>query len=383
MANRYFVNGGVDNNWGTTGNWSTTSGGAGGSAVPLATDDVFFDASSPPCTVNTSARVALTLNCTGYTNTITMSQQITVSGSVTLVAAMTIAASGALLVNGNSTLTSNGKAWPNAMTLSGTSITHALADSWVIGGLLTLGSGTVTITINSANPAHRLTAQAGLTIGGSGPIILGTTKILLDGTGTLTGSSSAGSLRNDLDFKSGTITISGGFDYQSGTLTNTGATVVTTGSTLAIAATTTLDCPNITWHNVSLTGSSTITLNNKLLVGGLLTLGNASGSLTVNGDIEVSGGVTTGTSGITGGTGTVKLIATQTVTRSQTGIFSKSIEIDAPGGTITFSGTCEFQVGTLLVTDVSTILTDAGTWLAFGGGGSSRPSHPLFQQVID
>ena len=382
MADRYFINGGVDYNWSTTGNWSTTSGGAGGSAVPLATDAVFFDASSPNCTVNTSARVALSLTFTGYTNTITMSQQITVSGSITLVAAMTIAGAGALIAGATGTLTSNGKTWPNAMTIQGTMQTFSIVDAWVVSGLLTLGTSTQSITINSANAAHTITAQSGITIGGTGPTISGTTKIIVAGTGTITGSSSAGSLKNNLEFASGTITISGGFDYQGGTLTHTGGTVVTTGSTLVVGATTTFDCPNITWAAVQLVGASTITLTNKLVVGGLLTLGSTSSVLTVNGIIEASGGITTGTTAAISGTSALKLLLTQTVTRSQTGTFSKAIEINAPGGTITFSGNCEFALGLINVIDAAGIITDAGTWKAFGSGSSTKTSHPFFQTVI-
>src|ERR1051326_2705128 len=138
---RYFVNGGVDNNWSTIGNWSLTSGGAGGQTVPTSSDDVHFDSKSPNCTVNTSARVCKTLDFTGYTNTIPMSNGITVSGSVTLVSAMTISGSSGLTVNATGTLTSNTKTWPNDLTLSGTSKTYTLGDSWTISGTLTL-SGT-------------------------------------------------------------------------------------------------------------------------------------------------------------------------------------------------------------------------------------------------
>jgi hypothetical protein len=109
MADRYFVNGGVDNNWGSTSNWSATSGGAGGSSIPTAGDAVFFDTNSPNCTVNASNRVALSLNFTGYSNTITMTFAITVSGNVTLSANMGISGTGALTINGSSTLTSNGR----------------------------------------------------------------------------------------------------------------------------------------------------------------------------------------------------------------------------------------------------------------------------------
>lgn len=370
MAARYFIAGGVDSNWSTIGNWSLTSGGAGGLAVPTAADDVFFDSVSPACTVNTSARVALSLTFTGYTNTITMTFQISVSGSVTLVSAMTIAGTGALLVIATGSITSGGKVWPNAMTFTGTS-TISLLDAWVVSGLLTLGTATQTTTINSANVLHTLTAQAGMTIGGTTPTIAGTTKLLLDGTGTLT-QGTGGTHRLDTDFKSGTITISptNPFRYNTGELTNTGATVVTTGSTLTCILGTTIDCPNISWNIVSLTGTSTFTLTNKLVSAGLLTIGSTTVAITINGIIEASGGVTFGgTTNSVAGTSDIKLLATQTVTKSSTGTFSKPILINVPGGTITFSGNCEFALGLIAITACGGIITDAGTWPTFGSAG--------------
>lgn len=44
MASRYWVGG--TGNWSNTARWSATSGGAGGASVPVAIDDVFFDANS-------------------------------------------------------------------------------------------------------------------------------------------------------------------------------------------------------------------------------------------------------------------------------------------------------------------------------------------------
>src|SRR3989344_1900035 len=143
MAARYFINGGVNSNWSTSGNWSATDGGAASGVKPASTDDVFFTANSPNCTADT-AGVGLTLNFTGYASTITMTAGLTISGSVTLVAAMTIAGTSGLIVNGTSTLTSNTKVWPNALALQGTS-THTLADNWNVDGLLSVGGGTITM----------------------------------------------------------------------------------------------------------------------------------------------------------------------------------------------------------------------------------------------
>src|SRR3989344_3853628 len=111
MAARYFINGGVNSNWSTSGNWSATDGGAASGVKPTASDNVFFTANSPNCTVDTAGG-GLPLNFTGYASTITMTAGLTISGSVTLVAAMTIAGSGTLIVNAAATLTSNGKTWP-------------------------------------------------------------------------------------------------------------------------------------------------------------------------------------------------------------------------------------------------------------------------------
>jgi len=85
---RYFINGGVDNNWNTIGNWSTTSGGAGGASVPSSGHKVYFDASSPNCTVNVAAN-ASTIDCTGYTGTLTQGANLTVASDLKLVAGMT------------------------------------------------------------------------------------------------------------------------------------------------------------------------------------------------------------------------------------------------------------------------------------------------------
>lgn len=70
MADRYAVAAGGA--WTSTSTWSDTSGGAGGFSVPTSADDVFLDAASGNVTVG-SGSVCRSLNCTGYTNTLTVS----------------------------------------------------------------------------------------------------------------------------------------------------------------------------------------------------------------------------------------------------------------------------------------------------------------------
>lgn len=224
MAARYFVNGGVNNNWGTTGNWSTTSGGTGGAAVPTSSDDVFFDASSPDCTVNTSNRVCKTIDFTGYPNTITMTFSIVVSGAITLKSGLLVSGTGSIGSIVTSTITSNGFVWPNSFTFGGTSQTYTLAGNLNVAGTTVL-SGTTAITINS-NALY----TAGLTVATN---TSGSSNIILNGTGTWsqTGSASPTVTNALLIDTSGTLTISGSVG-KTGNLTYTAGTIISTGSVL-------------------------------------------------------------------------------------------------------------------------------------------------------
>lgn len=381
MATRTFINGGVDNNWGTAGNWT-------GTAVPTSADDVVFDGSSPNCTVNTSARVALTLTFTGYTNTITMNQQITVSGNVTLVAAMGISGTSPLLVNATATLTSNGKTWPNAMTISGT-ITITLNDDLTVSGLLTLGGTTLTTTINGA---FNINAAGGFTQGGTGSVVTGTATLRLTDTGTITGTNGAGALRLNLVIIAGAGTVTFAaviFSYNTGTMTYTSGTVsVLAGATLSIALVTTLDTNPISWRAITISGASfTLTLTSNLTLTGLLTLGSTTNVIVLTGQtINASGGVRFGgtTSGNISGSAVINLTGTQTVDApsATTGYVKSALTINAPGGTITFA-----SVGTVFLIDIGQVLwtaggvvTQAGTWTGRSVAFSRHARSIIYQQ---
>lgn len=80
MANRFWVGGTAT--WDATAGtkWAATSGGAGGQAVPTAADDVFFDAASGANTVTLSASsVARSIDCTGFTGTLSHPAATTIS----------------------------------------------------------------------------------------------------------------------------------------------------------------------------------------------------------------------------------------------------------------------------------------------------------------
>lgn len=350
MANRYFLN--IGANWGDTANWSDTSGGTGGFSVPTNLDDVFFDANSGNCTVNASARTALTLNFTGYTNTITMTNNITVSGNVTLGAGMGIAGTGQLIVNTTATLTSNGKTWSAGFTFSGTSQTYTLADNWAISGLIRF-SGTTACTINS----NTITASGGFTTAIASAGSSGTTNIIW--TGGTWSDTTAGNIRNNLTIN-GNVTISGTVYYSTGTLTYTSGTVTVTGSRLRVT-TCTLDLNTLTLNNFQTDGSSTYTLLSDLNINGewlanvLGTTINGTFNINVSNGLNMLGNISQGT-----GTTTLNLLGG---TWTGTGALRLNTNIN---GNITISGNVYYNTGKLSYTIGSGTVTTIGSTLNVG-----------------
>lgn len=137
MANRYFV-GATDEDWNDTGNWSDSSGGSGGSSVPGSSDDVFFDDESPSCEIDVAASCK-SIDCTGYTATLTLGANLTVSGNITLVSGMTFTPSTyTVIVSNTATITTGGKEF-YGFTLSGYKA-YAFADDVTVNGTFTYSS---------------------------------------------------------------------------------------------------------------------------------------------------------------------------------------------------------------------------------------------------
>ncbi len=177
MAVNLFTNGAGGNTWNTAGNWSQGT-------IPTATDGhvTTFDATSPNCTMG-AARSCNNIDFTGYTNTLTMSSfTLTVAGNVTLDTGMGISGTGVMVISATSTITSNGKAWPNSMNWTGASQTITLVGNLSITGLLTT-SGNPSKTVNNTT-SEILYLGGGLTA--TTYAIVGTVTIELTG-GTLNG----------------------------------------------------------------------------------------------------------------------------------------------------------------------------------------------------
>lgn len=363
MAARFFVNGGVDNNWGTAGNWSATSGGGGGAGVPTTSDDVTFDASSPNCTINTTGRVALSLVCTAYANTLTFNATLSVSGTVTLGASMVFAGSSALIKTNTGTLTSNGKTIgvPFQSTLGGTS-TLTLADNAVCGVSFTHTAGTLILNGN------QMTHQGDTTV--NGVSVSGTTTWLYSGTSVISGS---GTFGNSLTINTaGTVTYSGTVHYATSTnITYTAGTVVTAGSKLGYQGGT-LSTAGIVWNDVEFeNNNATITLSNDVTMSGTLSWPSMAGGAakTVNGNSwNMSGGsIAPGSSGATRtvqGTTTFKINATALVGGTSAQL-RNTLRVESGANTITGS----FNYGTGTWTYVAGSLSGSGS-LVFTANGT-------------
>jgi hypothetical protein len=310
-----FWRGGTANWDGTAGTkWAATVGGAGGASVPTSADDVFFDATSGAvtCTISTGNTGARSINCTGFTGTLTGIVLITVSGSVTLVASMTYSYTGTLQISGTGTITSAGKTFANVL-INGVGITVTLADNLTIRNIsvLQLNQGTINLSNNTVSAGVFTSSTAGVRsiAFGSGNIELTSTAnnqqiiSMADARNfTWTGT---GGFRRNMSPNNSNVQFGqtlGGSASNAPNLTITGG-----GNTLQIS-------PGSWFRNIDFTGSTTtvtsistamfVTGNLTLATGGTYTLlaptFRASGTLT-------SSGRSLGAVGINAAGGTVTL----------------------------------------------------------------------------
>lgn len=398
----------------TGGNWNATATWVGG-VVPLAGDDVNFTATSGPLTVNVSTANLIGINFTNYVNTITFNQPINTNGTVNLgTNGYTQNGTSGLIINGATTI-SGITIWSRTISFTGTTYVVTLSNtlnitgqvtfsqtgtlSFLIGantfnptGVVLIANGTTTLpnNINITNlniipsttstpvfNSNTINISENLTLNSSvsGMTFSGTTNLILTGTGTWTGSSTNIQLRNNLTINTvGTITISGIVYYNTGTLTYTAGTVVTTGSTLNCALSTTFNCSNMNgvitnkWNNVTFS-AGTQTLSSNLNIGGNLT--TQTSAIVINGLFNVNVG---GNLAINIGTsGTSTIVLNNTGTWSTTNYLSNNLTINTSGN-ITIGANIYYNTGTLLytagivntTTNNSTLNINASTTLSTG-----------------
>ena len=289
MATKYFMAGGVDSNWSSATNWSTTSSaGPNNTTHPIAGDVGVFNAGSPSCTVDETAAAAQ-INCTGYTNTLTMAATMTTTGSVTLPGGVGgIFDPGAQLWNitAAATIKSNGKSFYN-VTIGGTTYTLTLTDNMTVSNTLTINCTTVTLSLHDITCAN-LTTTAGT---------IQARTITMSG-GTWSGAGTA-TVKSDITFAGGANVVSGTVRYSTGTILYSSGTVDTTDSTLTIittAATINTPTANMHWNNITTTAD--LTLSSEIHLDGVYT---SSGPHTIFTSGLVCAGLTA-TLGISGTT---------------------------------------------------------------------------------
>lgn len=285
MPNKYFVNGGINNNWGDASNWSLTPGGPGGAGQPAATDDAFFDGSSPNCTVNVPVspivREAKSLTFTGYTNTFTIAATtLSVFGNVTLSPTTNLAGTGTMRIRSSATITSYTsfiKPMPFALSLAGP-ITVTFSDDLYITGSFLPHSGFGGTTTLIGNNVY---ASAAVSTTNNGNIVGGTTNLRMQAGSTLT-STAVGLYNIPIFFEGGlgTITITANpntlyfgngavLTWVSGTVNTSNANniLLTNGCVLNTPSS------GMTWKNISFlqNQSPTITLNAPITITNFLT----------------------------------------------------------------------------------------------------------------
>lgn len=245
MANRYWVGGTAA--WdGTAGTkWATTSGGGGGAAAPTAADDVFFDAASGAAVVTlvSTGSVARSVNCTGFTGTLTHSASTTLTlgdgtsggGNVALllVAGMTYTLGNAITSaisfvstsTTQQTIATGGKTLGN-WTINGAGSSYLLSDANTVGvtATVTLTAGTLNTNgqtcnwgfFNSANTNTRTLTMGSSSItctgaGTSWSISTNTNITMTANTATITlsGANPTLSVGTNLNFNGTSIVLSG------------------------------------------------------------------------------------------------------------------------------------------------------------------------------
>lgn len=148
MADRYWVGGTA--NWDATAGtkWATTSGGAGGAAVPTASDNTFFDAASGAVTVSkTSAGATASLDFTGFAGTFSGASNMSVTGDFIVDGGMAWSYNGTLTFSGggSKTITTNGK----ALSITGVNFSNAGATWTFTDDFILNRNGTTSVTYTS------------------------------------------------------------------------------------------------------------------------------------------------------------------------------------------------------------------------------------------
>lgn len=365
MPDRYWVGGTAS--WDATAGtkWATTSGGAGGASVPTTADDVFFDAnSSGTCTIAAGNTGAKSINCTGFTGTITGSANITVAGSITLAAGQTYTHTGTVTITGTGTLTTAGKTF-SAVTVNGSGITVTLGDALNTSTRnLTVARGTLdtanfNVTTGSFTASGSMTRVINL---GSSNVVLQTTVASFSGT--------------NITVNAGTSTIQGTatpltFDGGGNTFYDVSNTANNSGNFTVLGANT---FNNLTISAASAEGKTLLLGDNQTVNGTLTCAGNSFGAhIFVFSDTI----------------GTTRTITANAISANDCDFRDITLAGTAAGASPTRAGDCGGNSGIVFpaaktVYRVGTNTTWAGSssWALTSGGTGNDNNFPLAQDTV-
>jgi hypothetical protein len=280
VANRFWVGGSGNWDGAATAHWSATTGGASGASAPTNADNVFLDANSTGVVTIVAGATFQTLDCTGFTGTLTGSANITVNlaggGGFILNSSMTYSYTGSMaitLTSGTPNITSAGK------TIAGMSIDGAATgrvlnptDDLTMSGALTfinaagldLSNHNVTCVSFSQSGTGILTLTSGKTL-----TCTGASGFTRTSSGTLTATGST------IKLTAGTVTFAGGGGAYgnfwqdgtaAGTLTVTGANTFADFKIEAPAGTRTVKFPASTTNTITSLTVTGFTPYNRLIL---------------------------------------------------------------------------------------------------------------------
>jgi hypothetical protein len=401
-APRFWVTAAASN-WNNIANWSATSGGAGGSSVPGAADDVNFDNNGiGNCTIDAIVSVKSFTVVAGFTGTISQgtnaisastaatfsggsfsggSANITITGAFTLSGTNFTSTSAILELRDNAAFSSgtflhnNGTLRLNctnnaAETITGTSPScFALEFVGINRGYTINSAGNITVAnnliisgvgfFNLINGTINVSGDINVTNSATGCGGTATINIIGAGVENFNGNTTAGTgalPQLIINKASGTLNlanfpgVSNNFTYTAGTINpGTSTFCFTHGSVGAYTIIGSLSLTNIEFTvNVGLL-TATIPLATTLTATGNLTL-DGLGNLVINtGNINVNGNITlTNTGNGGGGSATINIVGAGAETMDGTAIIVNEsrlplININKPSGTLTLAGNISFS----------------------------------------
>jgi hypothetical protein len=150
MAERYWVGGGSSTNWNATGstNWSATSGGANNASVPGSSDTVFFDENSGAGESKISANVTvISLDCTGFTGTLSHGSGVTLGVSGALIGTTTYGIRNVLTFSEEMTYSPAVNSIINPLVNNGVVSTNTITTAGKVLGSIKIGSTSKTFIL--------------------------------------------------------------------------------------------------------------------------------------------------------------------------------------------------------------------------------------------